>query len=173
MGANWNLGLLNNRLFSSGQLVRSDKEGVIGSAWRFNIGYTNPSWWSARFWYGRYDDKFDINDIGYLRRNNLSWIGGRFELRKQEPWGPFLYNDLELKYMGEWRGDGLSLDKELEIEQNNLLSNYWSIGFFSALFYLPTAMMIYLDRTMHGNTKLKCGATLGQAFRLIAEKNYC
>ena len=39
--------------------------------------------------------------------------------------------------MGEWRGDGLSLDKELEIEQNNLLSNYWSIGFFSALF-LPT-----------------------------------
>ena len=137
LGANWNLGLLNNRLFSSGQLVRSDKEGVIGSAWRFNIGYTNPSWWSARFWYGRYDDKFDINDIGYLRRNNLSWIGGRFELRKQEPWGPFLYNDLELKYMGEWRGDGLSLDKELEIEQNNLLSNYWSIGFFSALF-LPT-----------------------------------
>lgn len=136
-GLNWNLGLLDNRLFSNGQIVQSNKEGMIGNAWRFNIGYTDPSWWSTRFWYGTYDNKFDINDIGYLRRNNLSWIGGRIELRKQEPWGPFLYNDLELKYMSEWRGDGLSLDKEFEIEQNNLLSNYWDIGFFSALF-LPT-----------------------------------
>tara|TARA_Y100001970_G_C14249233_1_gene870545 strand:+ start:1796 stop:4231 length:2436 start_codon:yes stop_codon:yes gene_type:complete len=133
VGLNWNLGLLDNRLFSNGQIAQSNKEGTIGNAWRFNIGYTDPSWWSARFWYGTYDDKFDINDIGYLRRNDLSWIGGRVELRKQNPWGPFLYNEVELKYMEEWRGDGLRLDKELELEQNNLLSNYWSLGVFSML----------------------------------------
>ena len=133
VGLNWNLGLLNNRLFSNGQIAQSNKNGELGRALRFNIGYANPSWWSARFWYGKYDDKFDINDMGYLRRNNLSWVGGRIELRKQDPWGPFLYNEIELKYMGEWRGDGLSLDKEIELEQNNLLSNYWSLGFFSML----------------------------------------
>mgnify|MGYP001362639536 FL=1 len=132
-GVNWNLGLLDNRLFSNGQIAQSNKEGEIGTAWRFNIGYTDPKWWEARFWYGTYDNKFDINDIGYLRRNNLSWIGGRIELRKQNPWWVFLYNDIELKYMAEWRGDGLGLDKELELEQNNLLSNYWSFGFFSML----------------------------------------
>jgi hypothetical protein len=133
-GIDWNLGLYENRLFTNGQIVRSDANNITGNAIRFNLGYVDPSWWSARFWYGYFDDKFDVNDLGYLQRNNTNWAGGRVELRKQEPWGNFINNNVEFKYMQEWRGDGLVLERELEIEQSNLFNNYWMAGFFSKVF---------------------------------------
>jgi hypothetical protein len=133
-GIDWNFGLYENRLFTNGQIVRSDANNITGDAIRFNLGYVDPTWWSARFWYGHFDDKFDVNDLGYLQRNNTNWAGGRVELRKQEPWGNFINNNVEFKYMQEWRGDGLTLERELEIEQSNLFNNYWTAGFFSKVF---------------------------------------
>ena len=44
-----------------------------------------------------FDDKFDVNDLGYLQRNNTNWAGGRVEFRKQEPWGKFI-NILSTEY---------------------------------------------------------------------------
>ena len=133
-GIDWNFGLYDNRLFTNGQIVRSDAENITGNAIRFNLGYVDPSWWSARFWYGYFDDKFDVNDLGYLQRNNTNWAGGRVEFRKQEPWGNFINNNVEFKYKQEWRGDGLVLEREVEIEQSNLFNNYWTAGFFSKVF---------------------------------------
>ena len=132
VGLDWKIGLMNNRLFSNGQIVSSNTDKT-GNAFRFNLGYTDPVWWGTRFWYGTYDNKFEINDLGYLRRNDLSWAGARFEVRRQEPWGYFLNNNIDIKYRKEWRGDGLILEDEIELESNNLLRNYWRIGFFSEL----------------------------------------
>jgi hypothetical protein len=133
-GIDWNLGLYDNRLYTNGQIVRSDAKNITGNAIRFRLGYVDPSWWSARLWYGYFDDKFDVNDLGYLQRNNTNWAGGKVDFRKQEPWGKFINNDLEFKYMQEWRGDGLVLERELEIEQSNLFNNYYTAGFFSKVF---------------------------------------
>jgi len=133
-GLDWNLGLLDNKLFTNGQMVRSNVDNITGNAIRFNLGYIDPLWWSANFWYGNYGDKFDVNDLGYLRRNDINWIGGKVELRKQEPWGNFINNKIEFKYKQEWRGDGLVLQKGLDIVQENLFSNYWRVGFFSKVF---------------------------------------
>jgi len=134
IGADWKVGFLDNRLFTNGQAIYSKTNNIAGNAFRFNIGYLDPSWWSARLWYGTYDKKFDINDLGYLQRNGISYLGTRLELRKQEPWGNFINNYLEFKYMQEWRSDGLVLEQELEIEQSNLFNNYWTAGFFSKVF---------------------------------------
>ena len=54
-GLDWKIGLINNRLFSNGQIVRSNTDHK-GNAFRFNVGYTDPVWWSTRLWYGTYDD---------------------------------------------------------------------------------------------------------------------
>ena len=133
-GIDWNLGLYDNRLYTNGQIVRSDAKNITGNAIRFRLGYVDPSWWSAQLSYGYFDDKFDVNDLGYLKRNNTNWAGGKVDFRKQEPWGNFINNDLEFKYKQEWRGDGLVLERELEIEQSNLFNNYWTAGFFSKVF---------------------------------------
>ncbi len=134
IGADWGISFLNNRLFSNGQIIRSNSNNNPGQAFRFNLGYLDPVWWSIRFWYGTYDNQFDINDLGFIRRNDMSWAGGKIEFRKQEPWGNFINNNLELKYSQDWNGEGLALERGFEIEQGNLFSNYWRAGFFGKLF---------------------------------------
>ncbi len=135
IGGDWNLSFLDNRLSSTGQIIRSNVNNTVGNAFRFNLGYLNSDWWSARIWFGNYDDKFDINDLGFIKRNNITWTGARLALRRQEPWGHFINNDLEFKYTQDWNGSGLVLEKEVEIEQSNLFSNYWRAGFFGKLFF--------------------------------------
>ena len=132
VGLDWQIGLINNRLFSSGQIVRS-KTTKEGDAFRFNVGYTDPVWWSTRAWYGTYDGKFEINDLGYLRRNDLTWAGAMFKARRQEPMGFLLGASIELKYKKQWRGDGLILDDELDLESWTLLKNYWRFGLSSKI----------------------------------------
>ena len=100
-----------------------------GDAFRFNVGYTDPVWWSTER-YGTYDDKFEINDLGYLRRNDLTWAGVMFKARRQNQWG-FLGASIELKYKKQWRGDG-HLDDELT-ESWTLLKNYWRFGLSSKI----------------------------------------
>jgi len=129
VGFNWRLGFLENRLSSNGQLIQSKVDDKIGSAYRFNLIYTDPSFWGFRAWYGFFDDRFDINDLGYLRRNNMSWMGAKLVLRKDQPWGNFLSNNIDFRLSRNYRNDGTMLDNEIEIESNNLLKNYWSFGF--------------------------------------------
>ena len=92
IGIDWNIGLMDNRLFSNGQIVRSHADGVLGNAFRFNLGYKDTKWWSARLWYGQSDTDFEINDLGFLSRNGVSYFGTRLELRHQEPWNRFIKN---------------------------------------------------------------------------------
>ena len=137
IGIDWNIGLMDNRLFSNGQIVRSHADGVLGNAFRFNLGYKDTKWWSARLWYGQSDTDFEINDLGFLSRNGVSYLGTRLELRQQEPWNRFINNNVELKYGQKWNEDNLTIERELGFEQWNLLSNYWSVNFFGKLFF-PT-----------------------------------
>ena len=134
IGTDWTLGFYDNRLFTNGQIIHSNVDSESGSAYRFNFGYLDPVWWSFRFWYGTTNDKFNINDLGYLRRNGTSWTGIRLELRKQEPWGNFINNNLELKVSQNWNKDGLVIENEIDIEQENLFSNYWGMGLFGKIF---------------------------------------
>ena len=96
LGLDWKIGIINNRLFSNGQIVRSNTDQT-GNGFRFNVGYKNETWWETRFWLGNYDDKFDVNDLGYLRRNNMTWTGLMFKFRRLEPTGAFLGSSLEFK----------------------------------------------------------------------------
>ena len=133
MGFDWKLGFLNNRLYSNGQIMHSNKDQILGNAHRFNLMYTDPSFWGIRTWYGYLDDKFDINDLGFLRRNNMSWMGAKIILRKDDPWGKFLNNNFEIRISKNYRNDGTLLENEIGLESNNLLKSYWSFGFFGML----------------------------------------
>ena len=43
VGLNWRLGFLENRLSSNGQVIQSNVDSQVGSAYRFNLIYTDPS----------------------------------------------------------------------------------------------------------------------------------
>ena len=71
---------------------------------------------------------FEINDLGFNKRNDSWYFGTRGGIRKQQPWGRFLKNELKFRLNNQVRGDGLVLNKSLKIEQQNDFKNYWSIG---------------------------------------------
>jgi len=127
-GGDWDLGFFDNKLFSKGQLVTSNSNGILGSAFRFNVGYLDPIWWGIRFWFGTLDNNFNVNDLGYSRRNNYSWSGAMIEFRRQEPNNLFINNELKIFYKHSWNGDKDILEKEIEFKSNNLLKNYWNIS---------------------------------------------
>ena len=170
IGGDWSFSFLDNRLFSNGQIIRSNVNNIIGNAFRFNLGYLNSEWWSARIWFGTSDDKFDINDLGFVRRNDITWAGTRIELRKQEPWGRFVNNNLEFKYTQDWNGSGLVLEREVEIEQSNLFSNYWQAGFLESYFSQDLTMRMFSEMIMLGFIKQNYGGTLVHLLALIVGK---
>ena len=132
-GVDWNLGFFENKLFSNGQIIKTESNNISGDAFRFNVGYLNPVWWSFRFWYGDLDDSFEINDLGYSRRNNISWTGTMVDLRNQVSRGIFINNNIKFFYNTAKNGQGIILERELEVKQNNLLKNYWKISFGAGL----------------------------------------
>ena len=132
LGLDWKIGLLNNRLFSNGQIVKSNTNQT-GNAFRFNFGYKNATWWESRFWLGNYDDKFDINDLGYLKRNHMTWSGLMFKIRRFEPIGYLLGSSFEVKINKKWGINDILIEDELSIETWTLLKNYWRFGIESEL----------------------------------------
>ena len=129
ISGDWDLGFFENKLFSNGQIVKTKSNDILGNALRFNVGYLNPVWWSFRFWYGDLDDSFEINDLGYSRRNNISWTGIMVDFRNQVTRGIFINNNIKFIYNTAKNGQGINLERELEVKQNNLLKNYWKISF--------------------------------------------
>ncbi len=128
IGGDWQLKFLNNAFTFSGQLVQSRANNTIGNGGRFFIGYRNPKWWELKFGAGFTDDKFEINDLGYMKRNDTRYTMFNGELRKQDPWWKFLSNLLDIRLFTQFRGDGLNIAKALDINQMNFLKNYWSFG---------------------------------------------
>ena len=59
----------------------------------------------------------------------------------------------------------------IDIEQDNLFSNYWSMGLFEKYFYQHTKMEIFLGMTMRGRIKTELWDTLVQGSPLIVEKS--
>ena len=128
-GLDWGIRLFNNRFAFSGQLAQSDVNGDKGYAGRFYAGYSDPVWWNVNIIGAWFSDSFDINELGFLERNGF-WKSGIFgKIRRQDPWGPFLRNELEYRFFYKSRNDGLPLAKHLRIEQNNSTKNYWRFGF--------------------------------------------
>ncbi|MEE8335652.1 MAG: DUF5916 domain-containing protein [Candidatus Neomarinimicrobiota bacterium] len=132
-GVDWNFKFLDNKLNFAGQAAHSNQAGTKGNMVQIEFEYQDPVWWSAGLESGVIDEYFEINDLGFLRRNDVWWIGMKVRLRKQEPWGRFLNNNFSLSYGMKGRGDGLVLERSMEINQNNLLKNYWSFGFGSGV----------------------------------------
>jgi len=79
-------------------------------------------------WGGYSDKNFDVNDMGFMRRNN-SWDWGlRGKIRRDVPKGIFLKQELSLRVGARGNNDGLITSKDIDFEQENTFMNYWSTG---------------------------------------------
>ncbi len=128
--------LLDNRISTNGQLVFSKDNKKIGKGFFYEFKYIAPKLISLWFEIDYYDRDFDINDIGYLRRNNFINNSLGSNLFIEHPFN-FINN---IKFSTIYRYNStldyhshvnskLVLDSRLEFNLSILFKNYYQIEF--------------------------------------------
>ncbi|MDP6966905.1 MAG: DUF5916 domain-containing protein, partial [Candidatus Marinimicrobia bacterium] len=111
----WRLKFLDNRVSLIGQIMMSQTGVTRGGAGRLYLAYDDPAWWNVNLRSSWYDDDFDLNDLGYLKRAGVRSLGANLSFRRQDPWGPLLRGNLRFGYKLAARTDGTVLDSEAEM----------------------------------------------------------
>ncbi|MBC8346075.1 MAG: carbohydrate binding family 9 domain-containing protein [Candidatus Marinimicrobia bacterium] len=124
----WRLKFQDNKLHFAGQVAHTRSIDKPGNAGRFSVSYRHPVWWDGFIWGGIFDRNFDVNDMGFMRRNNNWDMGIRGNIRRDVPKGIFLKQSLSMRASLMGTGDGLITRKEIDISQENTFMNYWGIG---------------------------------------------
>jgi hypothetical protein len=82
-----------SRIIGDAQLLHSNLDGVKGYGGFFDVNYIPRKGWLHRLSYDYLDDKVDINDLGFLRRNDVQTI--RYSLTRTRS---------NLRYFRNWVG---------------------------------------------------------------------
>ena len=75
-----------------------------------------------------YTADFDIDDLGFLRRNDVYEPGLEVALRQDEAWGPFRRNSLTVERWGRWNGDRDLLEDGIGLELANEFRSFWTLN---------------------------------------------
>lgn len=129
-----------------GQLLSSDKDSVgVGYGGFADVVYTQRRGLRYRLSVSHFDDTLDINDFGFLRRNDVTQASVRWEWStSQLPWARFV--DLSAFYNQEVNSDGLRVRDGLFFNNEFLFNNDWT--FRSTLGWFPGR---FEDRASFGN----------------------
>lgn len=127
----WRLKFLDNRVSFIGQMMMSQVGVTRGTAGRLHLAYDDPVWWNLKLRGAWYDDDFNVNDLGFLKRTGLRLLETDLSLRRQDPWGPLLRGSLRLGYDFAARTDGTVLDREVDVSLNATTLSYWSLGLWT------------------------------------------
>ncbi len=122
----WRMKFKDNKLQFNGQVAHSRSHGDPGMGGRFSLSYRDPVWWELMTWGGYSDKNFDVNDMGFMRRNNNWDWGLRGRIRRDVPKGIFLNQSLSLRLGARGNNDGYITGKDINIDQENVFKNYWS-----------------------------------------------
>ena len=121
--------LLDNRINTDGQFVISKNDTIQGLGFFGEFKYVNPKIFSFWIETDYYDENFDINGIGYLRRNNFINHSGGIELSFEYPFINVKRINVESIYRYNRTIDRLVLDNKIEVGLSFLFTNYYELGF--------------------------------------------
>jgi hypothetical protein len=110
-----------------GQLLYSDKDGVgEGDGGFVDVTYRPSRGMRYNFSASHYDDKLDINDLGFLRRNDVTTLGVNAEFRTSTPpeWAPWVRtfrwtNTVDLEINGDGDKTGKALGTRVRLDRND------------------------------------------------------
>ena len=124
----WLVNLMDNKFEFQGQ-VASTMNDNNGYAGRFRVSYRDPVWWDVTAAAGFRDKNWDVSDMGFQEKNNNWYSYTRIAIRRDQPKGIFLSQNLEARlWVMGLSGTGLITRNNLEIKQRNNFKNYWNIG---------------------------------------------
>jgi len=117
--------LLENQLGIDGQIIMTSEEykGIYG-----NISYYPSGFLSGWIDYYYYDKDIDLNDLGYLWRDDYKQSKLGIKFQTLEPWNNIRNASIILEGDMEKNTDGLDLGKTIEFSYDIQLDNFWSAG---------------------------------------------
>jgi|TARA_Y100000310_G_C20678021_1_gene814215 hypothetical protein len=125
----WRIILKESKFSFSGQLINSRNDESIGYGGYYSFNYRDPSWWELGTYMGIGDKTLDLNDIGFLPRSNMRNFGLIAAIRRDDPKGIFISQNLSINYNLRTRyTDRTILRNAINVEQRNTFTNYWSLG---------------------------------------------
>jgi hypothetical protein len=117
--------LLDNQLGIDGQIIVTSEEhkGIYG-----NISYYPSGFFSGWIDYYHYDKDINLNDLGYLWRNDYTQtkLGLKFQI--MEPWNIIRNTSIILEGDMEKNTDGLDFGKTIELNYDIQFDNFWGAG---------------------------------------------
>jgi len=118
----------NNRLIIDEQIAISDVEGNSGIGYVGEVVYDNESFLDTYLSVDYFDQNFNNNDLGFLRRNDLMSLNTGFTLRMQEPGliARYMYAGIDVNHQTNL--DGLIIGNLISLDGGITFNNYWRIA---------------------------------------------
>ena len=84
-------------------------------------------WARGELWWEAFSRDFEINDLGFLRRNGYyePWLW--VQARQDEPWGPLRRSSVSVDRWGRWNLDEVALANGLGLGAWSQFRNYWEV----------------------------------------------
>ena len=123
----WLLNLMDNKLEFTGEYATTINE-ENGYAGRLRLSYRDPTFWEIATWAGFSDDKWNVNAMGFQQKNNNWYSGVRVSLRRDQPKGIFLNQNVSVRLWLSGLHNGMITRNNLEIDFENKFTNYWNLG---------------------------------------------
>ena len=127
--ADWEMYLHDRKWITRGNLIGSETgpEDARRQGWGVDlaldsVGYRN---WDLEIDLDYYNDELDLNDLGFLSRNNLVDFAGGVTRTFQDPHGPFLRRSHNLYTGYQTNTDGFNLDRWFFHSTEMTFRNYW------------------------------------------------
>jgi len=154
-GVDWNLRFKGNAYCFGGQLAGSSV-GVThgrdrGYGAKVNFGKEAGKYFRATIGFDALSPEFNINDLGYLSRNDLVRVSPSIRLQRlEEPWWVIrsVTNDISNELAWNYAGDNLS--KNVQLSGTLTFLNYYSV-FAGELHSFPS----FDDRSTRGGPLLR------------------
>ena len=117
--------LFDNQIGIDGQVIMTSKEhkGFYG-----NFSLSPQGNFSAWLQYSQFDKGLDINNLGYLWRDDYSQTKLGLRYQTLEPWNKIRYASVILEGDIEENSDGIDLGKTIEIGYDIQFINFWGLG---------------------------------------------
>ncbi len=131
-GLDWDLKFKRNMYNFNGQIVSSQtelrEEDKTGYGLDAKLSKKSGKWFRADLHYEMQSPELQLNDIGFLSRND--WIGTDFllQFRTEEPMGIIRESSNNFKGFFGWNYDDYNLLKRMEFSNSIKFMNYWETG---------------------------------------------
>lgn len=133
-GVDWSLRWSDSAYEFRGQLAgsRAETEDGLEKGWATELRLSRERGWTeVRAQFEAFSDGFQINDLGFQRRNGYYDTFQNVEFRKDDPWWIFQRNDVEVEHWARWNFDGVKLRQGVGVFSWNRLRSFWEFGAFA------------------------------------------